>query len=85
MSLGILQEFGIGLAVLLPLSVVWYGWRGLSFASKGAGIVKLGLAASLGVGIESLRRKFGISWGTVADGVVDGVSWLVENAGGMMP
>lgn len=85
MSLGILQQFGIGLGILLPLSVVWYGWRGLSFASKGAGLVKLGLAASLGVGIESARREFGVSWGTLADGAFDGANWIIENAGGLIP
>lgn len=63
MSLGALamQYLPVGLAVVLPLSVAWYGWRGLSLASRAAGAFKMALGVMVGVGVEALRRSLGIS------------------------
>lgn len=61
--LGIVGEVaGIGMAVLVPLAFAMYGYRGLSAASRAAGLFKLILAIAVGVALESARRAFGVSY-----------------------
>lgn len=83
--LGLANEMlPVGLAVLLPLGIAFYGWRALGMASAAAGAVKLALGVAVGVALEALRRTLGLSYGEVWTILVDGAMWVVDNLGGLL-
>lgn len=75
---------GIGFGVLVPLAFVLYGYRGLSAASRAAGLFKLVLAVALGVAFESGRRAVGVSYGELFSMGIDLVMAGIDHLTGLL-
>lgn len=74
----------VSLAVLGPLYLAFTVWRGVNIVSRGASLVRMGVAVLVGVAVEGLRRTFDVSYGEAFDVLAGGVMWLVDVVTGFL-